>query len=170
MGEFFEMIGGWPMWVKLLALLVALGLILLIWQPWNSSSSSSSSSGSGGGLFSVSPGAPPPAGPPGPPPGSPSSPSSPSLPSQVLQGSGYWVGQAEAASTPITTQEGTFQWIAQPQFKALTQENQPIFYEPLPGDFVQLPYSSPGHLNIAGLQGQTPLYAEEPSQANAQAA
>lgn len=169
MEEFFQMIGGWPLWVKLLALLIALGLILLIWQPWSKGGSSSSATTTPGWLSSTSPGSPPPPSPPPAPGPGPTGSQLPPLPAQVLQGSGYWVGQQAAATTPIETAQGTFGWISPSQFTALAAQRQPIFYEPLPGDFVQLPYNQQGQVNLSGLVGKTPLYAEEPSQANSSA-
>ena len=162
MGEALQALWDLPLWVKLIVAAIAIGLILLIWQPWSSGSSSAASTSS------VSPGpavasGPPPGGSSGPPPGGPGGSTPPPLPSQVQQGSGFWVGAATAASTPLETAQGTFDWINSAQFSALAAQSQPIFYEPLPGDFVQLSYSKPGQLNTSGLAGGTPLYAEEPS-------
>lgn len=169
LGEAWDGFMALPLWVKLLALIIAVGLILLLWQPWKSKAAPAASSGGGGGfLSSIVPGSPPPSIQPGVPP-APAPSTIPQLPPQVLQGSGYWPGAKAAATTPVPTPEGTFQWISQQQFLPLEAENQPIYYQPVPGDFIQIPYSSPGQLNYAGIQPGTPQFIEEPSQANAQA-
>lgn len=188
-GEAWDGFMALPLWVKLLALIIAVGLILLLWQPWKSSSPAPAGASSGGGfLSSVVPGNPPSSSSPPPPPppinpGVPPSPTpttTPQLPAQVQSGSGWWAGgsnwatdspQQQAAATaaaqaanPLVTPQGAFAWIDGAEYQAILQQGQQTYYEPVPGDFVALPNNS-----TAGLAPGTPLYIEEPSQANAQA-